>query len=158
MDVFRLATEAMGFPTVTVPYAEVYTALQTGVAEGWTGGPPILTWLNYRDVIKYYYQYNCYVESESVLINKDLWNKLSPADQELFLNIAQKMQLKSTSIAQKEDIEYLKKLSDYGVEVTTFSNEELAKIADHVREIAWPKLEKRIGPEIMAKIKAEINK
>jgi len=158
MDVFRLATEAMGFPTVSIPYAEVYTALQTGVAEGWTGGPPVLTWLNYRDVIKYFYQYNCYVESESWLINKDLWNKLSPADQELFLNIAQKMQLDSTSIAQKEDVEYLKKLSDYGMEVTTFSNEELAKIADQVREIAWPKLESRVGLELMEKIKVEFNK
>jgi len=158
MDVFRLTTEAMGFPTVSIPYAEVYTALQTGVAEGWTGGAPILTWFNYRDVIKYYYQYNCYVEVENWLINKDLWNKLSPADQELFFNTAQKMQLSSISISQKADIEYLKKLSDYGMEVTTFSNEELAKIADHVRKVAWPQLEKRIGPELMAKINAESNK
>lgn len=107
MDAFRLPTEAMGFPTVSIPYAETYTALQTGVAEGWTGGPPVLTWFNYRDVIKYFYQYRCFVESESWMINKDLWNKLSPADQELFLNTVQKMQLSSISIAQKEDIEYL---------------------------------------------------
>lgn len=158
MDVFRLATEAMGFPTVSIPYAEVYTALQTGVAEGWTGGPPVLTWFNYRDVIKYFYQYNCFVESESWLINKDLWNKLSPADQELFIATAQKMQLSSISISEREDIEYLEKLSDYGMEITTFSDEELAKIADRVREVAWPKLEKRVGSELMEKIKVEFNK
>jgi len=157
MDVFRLKTEAMGFPTVSIPYAEVYTALETGVAEGWTGGPPVLTWFNYRDVIKYYYQYNDYVEGENWLVNKKLWNKLSPADQELFFTTAQKMQLSSISIAQKEDTEYLKKLSDFGMKVTTFSNEELANIANHVREVAWPKLEKRIGPELMAKIKANFS-
>jgi hypothetical protein len=44
------------------------------------------------------------------------------------------------------------------MEITTFSDEELAKIADRVREVAWPKLEKRVGSELMEKIKVEFNK
>lgn len=155
MDVFKLSTEAMGFPTVSIPYAETYTALQTGVCEGWTGGPPVLTWLNYRDVIKNYYQYNCYLETESWLINKDLWNKLSPEDQKLFMDTAQKLQLKSVAVSEREDKEYLQKLRDFGMEVTTFSEEELATVAAKVREVAWPKLEKRVSSEIMAKLKAQ---
>ena len=155
MDVFKLSTEAMGYPTVSIPYAETYTALQTGVCEGWTGGPPVLTWLNYRDVIKYFYQYNCYLETESWLINKDLWNKLSPEDQKLFMETAQMLQLKSVAVSEREDTEYLQKLKDFGMEVTTFSDEELAVVAAKVREVAWPKLEKRVSPEIMAKLKAQ---
>ncbi len=155
MDVFKLSTEAMGFLTVSIPYAETYTALQTGVCEGWTGGPPVLTWLNYRDVIKYYYQYNCYLETESWLINKDFWNKLSAEDQKLFLNTAQVLQLKSVAVSEKEDKEYLTKLKDFGMEVTTFSNEELATVAAKVREVAWPKLEKRVSPEIMSKLRKQ---
>jgi len=31
MDVYKLAAEAMGYRTVTIPYADVYQAIQTGV-------------------------------------------------------------------------------------------------------------------------------
>ncbi len=155
MDVFKLSTEAMGFPTVSIPYAEVYTALQTGVCEGWAGGPPVLTWLNYRDVIKYYYQYNSYLETESWLINKNLWESLNQEDQKLFIDTIQELQVKSVGVSQKEDTEYLQKMHDFGIKVTTFTNEEIARIAQKVREVAWPKLEKRITPEIMEKLKAQ---
>lgn len=157
MDVFKLSTEAMGFPTVSIPYAETYTALQTGVCEGWTGGPPVLTWFNYRDVIKYYYQYNCYLETESWLINNEVWESLSPEDQKLFMETAQELQLKSVGVAQKEDQEYLKKLEEFGMEVTTFTDEEIAQMANKVREVVWPKLEKRVSAEIMEKLEAQYN-
>ena len=157
MDVFKLSTEAMGFPTVSIPYAETYTALQTGVCEGWTGGPPVLTWLNYRDVIEYYYQYNCYLETESWLINNELWESLSEEDKKLFMETAQELQLKSIGVSQKEDMQYLKKLEEFGMEVTTFTDEEIAQMANKVREVAWPKLEKRVSPEIMEKLEAQYN-
>jgi len=37
MDVYKLGAEAQGYRTVTIPYADVYQALQTGVAEGVNG-------------------------------------------------------------------------------------------------------------------------
>lgn len=150
MDVFKSWALALNFQTVTVPYAELYTALQTGVAEGWIGGAPVLTYLSFRDVIKYYYQYNGHVESESWLINKDLWNKLDKADQKLFLDTVAKLQTKSIAVSEKEDKEYLKKLADESkIKVTTFSNAELKKFAETVRKTAWPKLKDRLTPEIM---------
>ncbi len=34
LDVYKLAAEAMGYRTVTIPYADVYQSMQTGVCEG----------------------------------------------------------------------------------------------------------------------------
>ena len=110
----------------------------------------MLTYLSFRDVIKYYYQYNGHVESESWLINKDLWAKLDKADQKLFMDTVAKLQMKSIAVSEKEDQEYLKKLADESkIKVTTFSNAELKKFAETVRKTAWPKLKDRLTPEIM---------
>ncbi len=150
MDVFKSWAVALNFQTVTVPYAELYTALQTGVAEGWIGGAPVLTYMSFRDVIKYYYQYNGHVESESWLINKDLWNKLSKDDQKLFLDTVAKLQIKSIAVSEKEDKEYLKKLAEEAnIKVITFSDAELKTFAEIVRKTAWPQLKNRLTPEIM---------
>jgi len=104
----------------------------------------------FRDVIKYFYQYNGHVESESWLINKDLWNKLSKDDQKLFIDTVAKLQEKSIAVSEKEDNEYLKKLADDAkIKVTTFSDAELKMFADTVRKTAWPQLKDRLTPEIM---------
>ncbi len=40
MITFRIAQEDLGFNPITVPYAEVPTAIQTKVVDGWVGGTP----------------------------------------------------------------------------------------------------------------------
>ena len=149
MDVFKLHADDLGYTTISVPYAELYTALQTGVAQGWSGGPPVLTYLSFRDVIKNYYQYNSHLESECWLINKNLWDSFSPEDQKMFMDVIAGLQAKSTEIAQQDDTEYLEKMREAGIAVNTFSNEELAALADYTRETTWPRLRDRLTPEIM---------
>src|SRR5690625_2950393 len=40
MDLFKKFSESLGFRTVSIPFADLYMALQTGQAEGWIGGQP----------------------------------------------------------------------------------------------------------------------
>lgn len=54
IEVYNLVTEDMGFSATTIPYADLYTAMQTGVCNGWIGGTPQLNYSDFRDVIKYY--------------------------------------------------------------------------------------------------------
>jgi len=47
-------------------------------------------------------------------------------------------------------------LKDSGIEVITFTDEELAKFAKKNRENVWPQAKEDIGPESMDKVLAEI--
>lgn len=61
----NIMTETMknlGFSTSTLPYAELYTALQSGTVEGWTGGHAPINYLQFGDVITHYYQYNDFLK------------------------------------------------------------------------------------------------
>ncbi|HHX51591.1 MAG TPA: TRAP transporter substrate-binding protein DctP [Clostridia bacterium] len=149
MDVFRQHAEDIGFTTVTVPYAELYVALQTGVAEGWSGGNPILNYLSFRDIIKYYLQFNDYMESNSFLVNKGLWGSFSAEDQKMFSDAVAEMSLKSIDVAEESDRLYLDKMREAGIEVYEYTTEELKPLADYTREVTWPKMAKRLGEEII---------
>ncbi len=149
MDVFKLHAQDLGYTTVSVPYADLYTALQNGVAQGWSGGPPVLTWLSFRDVIKFFYQYNSHLESESWLINKKMWDGMTPADRKMFLDAVSELQKKSVEAAKKDDTQYLDKMRGAGMKVTLFTPAQLKALADYTRKTTWPKLKSRLTPELM---------
>lgn len=149
IDAFRLPMADIGFRTVTIPYADLYTALQTGSADGWSGGEPALNYLGFRDVIKYYYQTNDFFNTDSLLMNKGLYDELSEKDLEMFKELTEELVLKSFSNAEEHDQEYRDKMAEEGIEVIEFSDAELSEIGKHVRDTTWPKLEKRIGKDII---------
>ena len=63
IEVYNLVTEDMGYSATTIAYADLYTAMQTGVCDGWIGGTPQLNYSDFRDVIKYYVPYNVFAEN-----------------------------------------------------------------------------------------------
>lgn len=149
MDPWKLGTEALGFRTTTIPYAETYSALQTGIADGWTGGPPNLNYMWFRDVIKVFLQYNNHFESTSYVMNLDLFNSLSPDDQKLFADTFAEEAARSYELAAEDDKLYREKLKEAGIEVVEFSQEELEAFADHVRSTVWPKLAENMTEELI---------
>jgi len=149
MKVFKSWAQDMNYKTVSLPYAELYTALQTGVAEGWSGGQPAINYFAYRDVIKYYYHYQTYFENSGWCMNLDLWKSLTPNQQEIIADIVNDLSLKSFEIAKEKDEFYMNKMVEEGIKVITFTDEELKAMADYTRKISWPKLEDRLGKEVL---------
>jgi TRAP-type C4-dicarboxylate transport system substrate-binding protein len=149
LEVYKLAAEGLGFTTTTIPYADLYSALQTGVADGWIGGPPALNYLSFRDVINYYMPYNTFIENTSYLINYDLWNSLSEEDQKIIADAFQAEAMASFDLSKAEDEKYMDLMAQEGIEVIEFSDEELSAFANHIRETCWPKLTDRFGEDIM---------
>ncbi len=149
MDAFKVGAEDMGYTTISIPYAELYTALQTGVAEGWTGGSPVHSYQGFRDVLKYYYQINNFVETESYLMSKKVYEKLSPEDRRIIDEACARAAQESLEISEREDREFFDKLKEYGIECYWYSAEELEPLAQNAREVTWPKLEKRLTKELI---------
>ena len=147
--------EALGYIATPIPYAEAYSAIQTGIADGQMGGPPFQAW-QFKDVNKVWIQYNDYFESWWFAINMDLWNKISKEDQDVMLKAAQEESEIQWARAEEADEEYRQKLvKEYGWEIVMLSQEQLDAVAGHVRKVVWPKMEEIVGKDLMDRIYKE---
>ena len=154
MDVYKLGAEAMGYRTVTVPWAEVYTALQTGVAGGVDGMTPTAAYTMLKDVLKYWYDLNYSVENFNYLMSKKTWDKLAPADQKIIADACGKVTEMSIELARKDQEKYLKLMEEAGIEVHTYTPEELKPIFVAVTG-TWDKLADKFTKELIDEVKAE---
>jgi len=159
MITFRVAQEDLGFNPITVPYAEVPTAIQTKVVDGWVGGTPNMNFAWVGQVIKYMYVNYIHAEATSYVVSQKTLDKLTPEDAETLIQVFQEQSLKSFDIAKENEEVYKKKLKDdYGVEVVEFTPEQVDAYADFIREKTWPKLEELLTKELMDGMRAEVEK
>lgn len=147
-DLARYSLEALGYTAVTLPYADVYTAMQTGVIDGWYGGTPVHNYAGFRDVLKYYYQLNLTFEAANYLFSAEKWNKLSPKHKDIITNAIETISNKSFADAEAIDRKDLDRMKKQGIQVFEYSEKELAPIFKKGREVAWPKMEKVLGKSL----------
>lgn len=152
IEVYNLATEDMGFSASTIPYADLYSSMQTGVVDGWIGGTPQLNYSDFKDVIKYYVPYNVFAENIGFFMSKKVYDTLPAEYQTMIQDAFMKEAVNSYSVAEKLDKEALKNMQDYGIKIVPLSDEEMAAYVSKVKEQTWPKLEKNIGKDVMAKL------
>ncbi len=159
MITFRVAQEDLGFNPITVPYAEVPTAIQTKVVDGWVGGTPNINYAWIGEIINYMYVTYIHAEATSYVISEQTLAKLSPEDAETVIAVFQEQSMKSFTLSQENEEVYKQKLADdYGVQVIEFTPEEVAANAKFVRETTWPKLEELLTKEFMDGLRAEVEK
>lgn len=155
MDVYKLAAEAMGYKTVTIPYADVYQAIQTGVANGVNGFPVAAAYTALGDVLKHWYMTNYSLEVLNFMISGKTWDKLKPEDQKTIQAILTKATDHSIENAKNLDEHYMKLMKEKGIEVVTYTKEELQPIMKACAT-TWPKLEKNMTKELMDEFRSEL--
>lgn len=159
MITFRVAQEELGFNPITVPYAEVPTAIQTKVVDGWVGGTPNINYAWVGEVINYMYVNYIHAEATSYVMSEKSLEKLSPEDAEIVIAAFQEQSEKSFTLAQENEENYKQKLADdYGVKVVEFTKEQVDTYADFVRETTWPMLEDQLSKELIDGMRAEVDK
>ena len=149
MAVFQIPCDDEGFQTVSIPFAELYTALQTGIADGWSGGPAMVNYVQFRDVIKHFIACNNFMESNSYMMSKQVWNKLSPEHQKIIQDAALEISAKSFDLAEADDAKYIVELEKAGINVVKFTPEQLQAWADLCRKVTWPKMEERLTKPVI---------
>ncbi|TFZ04531.1 TRAP transporter substrate-binding protein [Ramlibacter rhizophilus] len=108
---------AMGGNGISMGYGEVFTALQTGVLDGAENNPPSLYTANhYKAGAKYYTQTHHLIIPEILVVSKVTWDKLSPADRELFKRSAREAQMEQRKLWDAAVAESTAKLKAEGVE------------------------------------------
>lgn len=155
MDVYKLAAEAMGYSSVGIPYADVYQAIQTGVANGVNGYPVASAYTTLGDVIKYWYMTNYSVEVLNFMISGKTWEKINPADQAIIQEILAKATIDSINNAKELDAHHMELMRKKGIEVFTYTKEELAPIMAACAS-TWQELEKNMTKELMDEFRKEL--
>lgn len=149
LAVYKQNAEDLGFRTTTIPYADTFSAMQTGVCDGWVGGSPQINYQVFGDVIKYYLPYNCNFDQTAFLVNLELWNSLSTEEQQLFVDAVNEEADQSFESCKEEDEKYLKEMRDKGIEIYEFTDDELKQLAEYSRSTTWPKLKDRFGEDLI---------
>lgn len=144
----ELTWEKLGYIASTIPYAEAFSAIERGVADGQSGGPPFQGY-QFRDIQGVWIQYNDYLEPWWFYMNLDLWNTLTEEDQKIILDAAEKQVAGRWEVFLTEDEEYREEMEEFGLKVIIPTEEELRNFAEVVRTEVWPELEPLMGKSLI---------
>lgn len=142
LDVYQLEMMDLGFRISSMPYSDTYSAMQTGVVAGLAGGTAQINYLSFRDIITDYYEYRYNQEATMILISQKTWDKISPEDQEIITNIINDTCKQAAEEAENACNDAMEKLAEEGINVHTFTDEELTAFAESCRANVWPELAK----------------
>jgi TRAP-type transport system periplasmic protein len=149
---YELNAEALGYIPTPIAWSDAFTSLQTGIVNGAIGAGAEGYYANFRDLAKYYLAVNDHFEHWYFYMNLDLWNSLSTEDQEMIKEVGLELEERRFAVAEEDEKLNEQKLADYGIEVITFTDEELAGFAAKAKDNVWPEIKDDIGAEVMEKI------
>lgn len=152
----KFLMERLGFMVSTLPWAEVYTALQTGVVDGHIGSVPNGTFQNFKGVTKMYIQYNDHFESNYFLMNMKAWDSLSSEDKALILDVCSREGERRIKEVEVSDRKYIEGIRGWGAEVVEFDSATQEKFATVCRNEVWPQISNIVGDVVMNKLKAGV--
>lgn len=153
---YELNAQAQGYLATPIPYAETFTAMQTGIVDGAIGGGAEGYYASFRDVTKYYLPVNDHFEMWFLYMNRDLWDSLSDEQKKAIQDASAKFEEMRYEVAEKDQKSYEEKLAEAGIKVYEFSQEELSAMAKKAREEVWPKLKDEFGAELFDSIIEDI--
>lgn len=124
--------KAFGAQPTPIAWAELYTALQTGVVDGHEQAPYNLTMAKLDEVAKFYTLDNHVLNVMGFSVNEKFFQSLTPEDQEVMRVAAHQAQLAFLGIVQaKEPLDFAQ-LTKKGIKITALTGaqiEEFKKVA-----------------------------
>jgi len=146
-------TEAIGFKVQVLPYSELYTALQTGVVEGWIGGG-IDSTLIWDDILGHFIVTNDRIDTENFHMPLNLWNSLSKADQDMIQAAVIEAQDWGWQKNTEDFTGYAAEAAELGIEIVEPSPAIMEEIVRRDHEIEWTYAEELCGKDLMDTVRA----
>lgn len=156
--IFEVYIPTLGFISTPIPYSETFTALQTGIVDARSACPAVEAYVM-RDALNYWVATRDAFEYWFLTTNKKLWDALSAEDRKLLTEAADVVMSDQALAAEKDEVDFKKKLEVAGVKVHEVTKDEWEASAKVVREKAWPKIqEELLGSLLMDKVKKHATK
>jgi tripartite ATP-independent transporter DctP family solute receptor len=140
---------ALGAISTAVNWAELYSALQQGVADGVEGPPKGLHQMKFTEILNFYSYIPVFYGLQPILINEKSFQRLSKEDQEIMIKAAQiagKYQRWGSVLDHQEGLDILRKA---GIHVNIVKDRQ--PFIEKVRPV-WKKYREKIGAEWFEKI------
>jgi TRAP-type C4-dicarboxylate transport system substrate-binding protein len=144
--------EAWGFNAVTMPWAEIYTALQLGTIDGRSYAPPEEI-LQMKDVLGAYVMTNDTLDQVYWIVNKSWWDGLQPELRTMIAGAVDKSIAAGWKKAESDAEAQLAQIREAGIEVIALDEQQMAKAKALVFEQEWPWMEGNVGPELINSIR-----
>jgi len=116
-DVLKDWALAIGVNPVPLPYGEVYNALQTGMVDGMEMNPSSVSSEKYYETAKYLLKSHQFPFPAVLVMNKQIWDKLSPEDQKIMQYAAWEAIADSININKADEAKQYQFLQEKGMTV-----------------------------------------
>lgn len=113
--VWQASGEALGASPMPVAFAEVYMALQQGIADGQENPVPTIRTMGFQEVQKYLNLTGHIQSSIQILINERVWQRLDAAQQKALLETIQELGREVYKGTEREERELLEDWRNNGV-------------------------------------------
>lgn len=153
-DTYKSVAETFGFNTTTIAYADLYSALQTGVADGWIGGSAYVNNESFGDLIKYFADDRYIMEVIPIAINKNLFDGMPEEYQKIIKDAFADACLDASNKREKLDNDAMDDMKSKGATIYEPTQDELDTAAAYFKENVWPTLEDSIGKDVMDQLKS----
>lgn len=151
-EAYAQTMAAMNYPTTTIPYSDLYSALQSGLCDGWLGGSPLVNYDSFRDAISYFIDCNVINESIPVMMNAKAFNDLPAEYQTIVTDVFNEMQVRVNTERQEQEAQALADMETYGITVISPTEDEQAALRDRVRAEVWPAMAETLGQDVIDEI------
>lgn len=143
-----------GFSTLSLPFAEVNSALMLGTIDA-AMGPTYEEAPLFKDTIKYQYNYDYGFAGGPWIINGDLWKSLPAEDQEILETAMREAIDASWEISISNQEKVVAEMREAGVQVVDLTKEQMAANVRAIRDTVWSwASENMFSEELMNKIRS----
>ena len=148
---YALGIEALGYSTITIPWSDTYTSLQTGVMDGMTGIPSYMVNQNFGDLAKYYVAMDAFMETNVIVMSEVTAGELPEEYLTIIEEVCAEMSANSIPNTETEVNAGIEALREGGVEILPITDEERAEVGAQVLEKITPDLKEYFGQELLDK-------
>ena len=153
---YTLGIETLGYSTISIPWSDTYTSLQTGVMDGMTGIPSYMVEQNFGDITKYYLAMDEFMETNVIIMAPKTAEKLPAEYLDIIETVCAEAGENSIGTTKQNVDDGIEALRARGVEILPITDEERAEIGAKVLEKITPDLEDYFGKDILDLVYADI--
>ncbi len=147
-----------GVTPTPMPFSEVFTALEQRVVDGQENPIPLIYTSSFHEVNKYISLTGHVYSPFVVMFSKQVWDKLTPAEQQMIKKAAEEMRLYQREVNRQQAKDFLEKIRAGGKNIITeIEPQDLQRFIVSARAM-YPAFEPRVGKDILEKVLDEIKK
>jgi len=152
---YRPLFKALGASTINMKSSEIYTGIQRGVVQGFGWPNVAIVPLGLHKIVKYRVSPAFYQTNTVVVMNLDVWNKLSGKAKSIVNDVALDYEKTATAFMELQRAKEEKILLDAGVKEIILKGSAAKKYLSIAHSEIWKQLKER-SPEYSDKLRAKL--